>query len=689
MRAGLKLALILFLEIIPMKKTILFFALLPLMIACTSSTKETDIASQSINNEVIVKVITTLSSENNADKSLIEKGVKQVAKLWLASDGSEAEFIQFCTDNYFADPAEKQQVFLKISDYLEAISGHFNEMSLQLQRQVHEATGPLHPIDEMFAAYSPSAHYSDDFYTNKLAFIIALNFPQLSLEEKDKLGTDRLAWAYARLGDLFTSRVPAALQQAVANANSDADVYISKYNIYAGHLLDKAGKKIFPKDMILLSHWNLRDEIKANYNKGEDGLNKQRTIYETMKRIISQEIPVEVINSGNYEWNPYANTVFQSEKEIKGTAENTVRYEKFLNNFKAEQAIDKYTRNTYIDRNFSENMEVSVEDAESLFKEYLSSPEIKEIGKIIATRLGRNLEAYDIWYDGFKARSNLNEDKLSEQTGKLYPNAEAMQKQLPAILKKLGFSPERATYLADKIEVDAARGSGHAWGAAMKGQKAHLRTRIPEEGMDYKGYNIAIHEFGHNVEQTLSLYDVDYYMLNGVPNTAFTEALAFVFQKRDLDILGIPNNDPEKEKMDVLDKAWQLYEIAGVSLLDISVWKWLYANPNATPEDLKAAVIRLSKEIWNEYYALVMGVKDETILAVYSHTVSYPLYLSAYSFGQIIQFQLEQHLNGKDFAEEVDRIFRLGRLTPNQWILQATGKPLSVEPLLKAVREIK
>jgi hypothetical protein len=46
-------------------------------------------------------------------------------------------------------------------------------------------------------------------------------------------------------------------------------------------------------------------------------------------------------------------------------------------------------------------------------------------------------------------------------------------------------------------------------------------------------------------------------------------------------------------------------------------------------------------------------------------------------------------LNGKDFAAEVDRIFRLGRLTPNQWILQATGKPLSVEPLLKAVREIK
>ena len=135
--------------------------------------------------------------------------------------------------------------------------------------------------------------------------------------------------------------------------------------------------------------------------------------------------------------------------------------------------------------------------------------------------------------------------------------------------------------------------------------------------MDYKGYNIAIHEFGHNVEQTISLYDVDYYMLNGVPNTAFTEALAFVFQKRDLELLGIKDENPEKEKMDILDKIWSMYEICGVSMLDISVWKWMYAHPNATAGELQEAVIRLSKEIWNKYYAPVFGVKDETVLAIY------------------------------------------------------------------------
>ena len=665
-------------------KKILILAIIPVMIGCTKTNSAEKAA---IPPQTIEKVIATLASENtNTDKAWIEKGVRQVAKLWEKQDGSDEDFKLFCSENYVADQNEKEQLFLKISDYLEAIYGNFNEMTLRLQRNLHEATGALHEIDEVFAAYSPNAHFTDDFYANKLAFTIALNFPQTALEEKESLETNRLAWAYARLGDIFTTRIPANLQQVYSQALSDADVYISKYNIYAGHLLDKNEKKIFPKDMILLSHWNLRDEIKANYNKGNDGLFKQQTIYEVMKRIISQEIPKDVINSDDYDWNPFTNAVSQAGNFIEAKPENTIRYDKFLNNFKAVKTIDSYTGNTFIDRSFSENMEISVDDAETLFKSYLSAPEIQTIARLITQNLGRNMEAFDIWYDGFKARSNLNEDKLSEQTGKLYPNAEAFKKNMPSILMKLGFTFERAREITDKINVDAARGSGHAWGAAMKGQQSHLRTRIPAGGMDYKGYNIAIHEFGHNVEQTLSLYYVDYYMLNGVPNTAFTEALAFVFQKRDLDLLGIKDNNPEKDAMDVWDKAWQLYEIAGVSLLDINVWKWLYANPNATSEELKDAVIRLAKEIWNEYYAPVFGIKDEPILAIYSHMISYPLYLSAYSFGQIIEFQLEQFFTGKNFAKEVDRIFRLGRLTPNQWMIQATGKPLSVEPLLEAVR---
>lgn len=635
----------------------------------------------------IQSVIKMLSEKNPPSKTDIEKGVRQVARLWQEADGDTETFRSFCLENYISDPAEKEAVFLKISDYMEAINGHFSQMSQKLGWHVTVDTGPIHPVDYQFSRLSLRAHLTEDLYKNKIAFMIALNFPKRMLPEKEALGNDRLAWAYARLGDWFTGRIPTEVRQQNALVGNDANRYIDAYNIYMGKLLTPKGKHIFPENMILLCHWNLRDEIKANYNKGKEGLEKQRTVYEVMKHIIAQDIPGEVINSNIYDWNPYTNTLLKDGRTLTGTLESPVRYDKMLNNFHAMRRVDNYMGNTFIDRKFNDDMEVALADVEALFDRFLSAPELKTVGRMIKKRLGRKLEAYDIWYDGFKARANLDEAKLDEQIRKRYPNAEALEKDLPDILIKLGYAPERAAYLAEKIAVDPARGSGHADGASMKGQKARLRTRIPADGMNYKGYNIAIHEFGHNVEQTISLYDVDYYMLEGVPNTSFTEALAFVFQKRDLEILGIENNDPDKDMLNVLDKTWSLYEIAGVSMLDIAVWKWMYANPDATAYELQEATIRLSKEIWNKYYEPVFETKNETVLAIYSHMIGYPLYLSAYAFGQIIEFQLENYMKGKDFAPEVDRIFKLGRLTPNVWIKEATGKPLSVEPLLEAIRK--
>ncbi len=119
-----------------------------------------------------------------------------------------------------------------------------------------------------------------------------------------------------------------------------------------------------------------------------------------------------------------------------------------------------------------------------------------------------------------------------------YPNLEAFHQNIPDLLGKLGFDPQTAAFLAATIEVDPARGSGHAWGPFMRTEKAHLRTRVPEHGMNYKGFNVAMHELGHNVEQVFSLYRLDHTLLQGVPNTAFTEGFAFVFQARDLEVLG-------------------------------------------------------------------------------------------------------------------------------------------------------
>ena len=205
--------------------------------------------------------------------------------------------------------------------------------------------------------------------------------------------------------------------------------------------------------------------------------------------------------------------------------------------------------------------------------------------------------------------------------------------------------------------------------------------------MDYKGYNIAIHEFGHNVEQTISVQMVDNYFVNGIPNTAFTEALAFMFQARDLELLGITQDDPMKEHLEVLDVFWDNYEMMGVSLIDMAVWQWLYDNPDASAKQLKEAVIRIAKEIWNEYYADVFGEEDIPLLAIYSHMIQSPLYLMNYPYGRLIMFQLEDYYQGKDFAEETLRIFSIGQLTPSHWMELAVGEQISNKPIFEAAEK--
>lgn len=625
-----------------------------------------------------------------AQNDRIIRGVKNTAFLWRDTDGNATEFSEFCMNNFISDTNELDKVFRRISDNFEILFGNFNRISVGLRRPLDLDIGEMLPVDELFGSYSPYVHFSDDFFGNKIAFLLTLNFPYYTLKEKTEMESkwNRKDWAYARLGDIFDSRVPADVSQLVANASNKSGIYISDYNIYAGRLLSNEGKTLFPPDMKLLSHWNIRDEIKSNYGKS-DGLQKQQMLYEVMKRIITQEIPEKVINDPDYLWNPFTNKVFQNDTEIKAEPEPNTRYARILDYFHAQQKIDAYypQLNTFISRCFESDMEIPLEDVEQLFTSYLASPEVQKVAELIRKRLGRNLEPFDIWYDGFKTRTSIPAETLDNATRSRYPNPEAVQKDLGPMLVKLGFTPENAASIASKVQVDPARGSGHAWGAEAKDQKSLLRTRIFSNGMDYKGYNIAVHEFGHNVEQTISLHGVDYYMLRGVPNTAFTEAFAFMFQKNDLALLGLKDQDTNQEYLNYLDNFWQLYEIMGVSLVDIGTWKWLYANPEATPAQLKDAVNTIAKDIWNKYYAPAFGVKDEPVLAIYSHMIDVPLYLPNYAYGHIIEFQLAEYVKGKAFAAELNRIYSQGNLIPQRWMEGAVGTKISVQPVLNATNE--
>ena len=671
--------------------TVLLSTLLLLAVGCGSKNTKTQDSMSNISKPTIDKIVKQLSEQYPEQSSRIERSVPQAAALWQSTDGTEEEFIQFCMEQFVAHDEDLTNLASTLQRNLEILWGNYNKMSVDMKLPLHVVGLDITPLDEIFGSFDPYAHLTDDLFANKIAFITILNFPFYTLEEKNEMGANwsRHQWAFARLGDVFTSRIPAEYNQNISNALTSADSYISAYNIVMGNLLNDKNETLFPKDMKLISHWGLRDELKSNYANKENGLEKQRMIYNVMKHIVNQTIPECVINNEEYQWNPAQNKVYKDGKETSFTSEPMTRYQYWLNNFKAEQAIDKFTPTypTCIERSFNESMELSFEEIEAMFTEFISSEQVKDVATLISQRLGRDLEPFDIWYDGFKSRGTVSEDELSAKTRALYPNKDAVSKDLPRILVDLGFDKERATKICQYITVDPSRGAGHAWEASMKSDKARLRTRIAENGMDYKGYNIAVHEFGHNVEQTVTLHDVDYYIMKGVPSTAFTEALAFVFQKRDLELLGYTNSDPNKEYMKTLDIFWGCYEIMGVSLVDMYVWKWLYNNPNATAEELKNQVVNTAKDVWNKYYAPILGETDSPILGIYSHMIDAPLYLPNYPFGHIVEFQLEQLLKGKNLATEVTRIYPAGRLTPQQWMINATGEKVSTKPLLLATQE--
>ncbi|MCL1821906.1 MAG: hypothetical protein FWG22_03690 [Prolixibacteraceae bacterium] len=641
--------------------------------------------------DITEKLKKTLINEHGAPMQFrIERGVNQVAALWRETDGTPTEFEQFIVEHFIADEKELFDLYTRLERNFEILGGNFHRMDVALKEPLHLVGPEIRPIDMMFGSYDPSAHLTEDFFNNKIAFITALNFPFYSLKEKTENSAtwSRRDWAYARMGDVYTSRVPADVIQNASQVLTASDAYISDYNIYMGKLMNDKNEILFPEDLKLITHWGLRDELKQNYATA-NGLEKQRMIYKVMQRIIDQSIPQQVINSGEFSWNPYSNKIFKNGVESAIAPEPDKRYATLLANFHVMRAVDAYNSNypTFIIRAFENGMEIPQEDVEKLFVELVSSPQVKETASFISKKLNRELEPFDIWYNGFKAAGSISDETLTSTTQKKYPDNEALRKDIPDILQKLGWSAARAQHIASLITVDASRGAGHAWGAEMRNDLAHLRTRIGPDGMDYKGYNIAVHELGHNVEQTITMNDVDYYMLNGVPNTAFTEATAFLFQKRDLDLLGIKTDNSDQEAMMALDNFWACYEIMGVSLVDMQVWKWMYQHPDATPEQLKNQVITIAKDVWNRYFAGILGGKDEPILAIYSHMIDNPLYLSNYPIGHIIDFQIEQQVKGKKPADEIDRMYTQGRLAPQVWMKGAVGSEISIKPILAATSE--
>ncbi len=233
-----------------------------------------------------------------AEAARIGRGVEQVARYWRTEDGDPAAFEACVTAEFVPGGATLDGVFERFELALERVGGYYTSMIRDLRRNVDLDVGPLTPLDRRFGEWNPAAHVSDDLFRNKIAFVALLNFPLTTLEERlrDGAGWSRRQWAETRLAQQFSTRVPAEVNAGLSEAYARAEAYIADYNVCMHHVLTPDGQRLFPSGLRLISHWNLRDELKARYADPK-GLASQRLIAKVMDRIVRQEIPAAVIDN--------------------------------------------------------------------------------------------------------------------------------------------------------------------------------------------------------------------------------------------------------------------------------------------------------------------------------------------------------------------------------------------------------
>ena len=244
-----------------------------------------------------------------------------------------------------------------------------------------------------------------------------------------------------------------------------------------------------------------------------------------MERIVTQTIPAVVIDNPARRLEPVQRTrcapaagrrlrAGRPQAAVDGaTREPDTRYAdaaRHLPRHAARRPVLARRRRRYIARRFEEDRELPEARVEAMLEQVLASPLVPQVAALIEQRLGRPLEPFDIWYNGFRPRGAYTEAQLDAIVAAQVPDRGRVRSghaEHPA-----GARLQRRSardYLAEHIEVDPARGSGHAWGAARCA--ATRRTCAPASARTAwttRAYNIAVHELGHNVEQTFSLNEV-------------------------------------------------------------------------------------------------------------------------------------------------------------------------------------
>ncbi len=656
-----------------------------------STITESKAAGQLIPEDTLSKIQGGLINKfGEKNRERIVKGTAQLSKNWRKTDGSVEDFVKFSQDNFLVDDELKSN-FQVIQQNLSLQNGYLSKIRFRFSESKNFTDKKEVRADQYFRNCIPGT----DPYDGKLAQFVQLNFPFYTFGEKRLNGQNwtRQEWAMVRLGDLYPDRGNSGYKAEAVDEYKEFQEYMGKYFFRMDHICMPDLTYPFTKALTLHSHFGLRDNLKGEYTR-PGGLARQELTGKIIEHITLGTVPAEFIRDTAARWNPWTNQLFKMESgkpvQIESTPEGTRRYAGLLSAFKSRSSEDQQfpDQSTVIKRTF-ENSNFEVEEVETLIRTFLSDPVIASVGKIVANRLGRPLQPFDIWYSGFQGQSAFPVNKLDSITKSRYPNAAALQKDLPSILLRMGFPESEANYVGTHAKVRPITSGGYSDEPAMRGDTSLMTTVFNADGLDFKAYRIAMHELGHVVCGVYSTKYIDNSILAGIPTGGITEGFAEMLAYKNIDGLGLTKQGLNSQKdLLALASLWYLLDLGGQSLTDIETWKWMYAHPKATPAEVQSAVLKISGDIWNQYYSPVFGgIKDQHILAIYNHFITGSLYLYNYFLGNVMMFQLYDKYMPDNLARGLKKACMEGNTLPELWMEHAVGQKLSLDPLLRTAKE--
>jgi len=622
-----------------------------------------------------------------AARAAATAGVARIAARWRADDGDPAAFVAFCASHYVEEAGDRARLLDRLEAALALVDGHLYEIRRGLRRWADLEVPPAPAFDDVAALFDPAPDLAEQWFRQGVAFVALLNFepPTLATMLAEGPGWAVKRWAAARVAKRFGPRVPEALSQEGRAIRHAADTFVNGHHIRVDNLVDAEGAAWFEPGRKLVAHWLIREAIRDGYRAADPGvgLRRQRALAWVMRRHADGTVPRSQLADGeDPPWDAAANALDGVPVDASAHV-GPVRFRHWRAQFDFARRLDVHHPDhpTAMARACDRDREIPEAEVERILVQLLDAPERAAMNDWLRRRLGRPLEPFDIYFDA--ALPSEDADALDARVAAVYPDAAALQADLPSLLGRLGFAPDDAAFLGTRVRVELARGAGHAVQPGQPEYPAWLRTNGRNGRLAWAGFDIAMHELGHNIEQLVSCHRVPRPALRGVPNTACSEAFAFLFQAEARRALGLASGiDPAvAQAAATLESALSAIQIAGPGLLELRAWRWLYAHPDAGDAELRDAVLGLADEIWSRHFEPDFGPDPYALMAAYQHMIAYPLYLPNYAIGHIVSHQIRSHLTGRQLAAETLRICAIGNVTPALWLERAVGEPLSARRL--------